>query len=191
MPGSLVEGYQEGPETSASVVMSGKSIMSLKPNEVVVVNDFGQDRKITYSFDGKMMTEEIRSKSTGGVERKSSRSWPAQSFSESAPVPAMVVNLAASQLDGVKTQEEGGRLILTESFNGMPGRERVIDAANGQVLNVRVFGEAGKALEETTFTGTTLVKGLALPTAIRFAWFTPDGEHNRVLEITDIKYELK
>jgi hypothetical protein len=80
---------------------------------------------------------------------------------------------------------------LTEIYKGKPVRERVVDASTGQLLSDRIIIEGNKSYQETTFTGTTMVKGLPLPTAIQFNIFTDDGYPKLMVDVTDIKYDLK
>ncbi len=184
MPGTLTEVLQESAETSAVVELKGKGELILKPGEATMTVDYGNNKTITRQFV-------LPKTGAGSVNAQIVKSMMMPLMHSAIPSPGIPVVLAGTHLEQVEMKEAGGKVTLTESNKGTPIRERVVDATTGQLLSDRILIEGGKSFEEKTFTGTTMVKGLPLPTAMQFKWFTDDGAPKRVVDLTDIKYDLK
>jgi hypothetical protein len=190
-PHGLAEGYQDGPNTSASLPTNYKAVLSLTARGLSVDTDYGRGRTIRYEVDGTSASEITVSKSQSGVTREMRRPLMGGKFSEPAPIPAVLFGLATSDLDDATATEESGKLVISEPSGGGPHRERVVDPKTGQLLSVRMVDPQGLLVDETVCSGVTMVGDVALPTSMRVSSWTNDGYLKRVVELKDIKYSLK
>jgi hypothetical protein len=187
VPGGLVEGWQDGPNSSAALAMNTKVRLFYDGTNTELRTHYGDQWGTTETLTASDLVWMPGVASGPEGPRGNSRS-------QLSPVvlPVALLGIAAEDTGSIAPSDDAGVIRIVENASEKDLRERLFDALTGRLRSVRYKTVDGVVLQEREFFGTAPnARNLALPTMVRFSWKDPDGFPRFVLELRDIKYQFQ
>ena len=149
VPGGIVEGWQDGPNSSAALAMSSKARLFYDGTNAELRTHHGDQWGTTEPLTASDLVWMPGVASGLGTPRGNSRS----SFS---PVvfPVELLGIAAEDAGSVAPSDDFGVIRIVEKDGDQDVRERLFDSQTGHLRSVRYKTADGLAWEEREFFGT-------------------------------------